>query len=134
MRGYYRQTKIVGTVGLAAESSERLRESIVSGVELIRLNMAGIDFVALSFVRKNEDVVALRALLDGLRSKARTIARIEDQGGLRNLEGIAKAMRFRVSFRLHRPDPGLCIDRAGCEPLHAVRGAEPVRHLFQQTC
>ncbi len=52
---------------------------------------AGIDFVALSFVRKSEDILTLRSLLDGLGSKARIIAKIEDQGGLRNLEGIIKA-------------------------------------------
>jgi len=52
---------------------------------------AGIDFVALSFVRRADDVLVLRALLDHLGSKARIIAKIEDQGGLRNLEGIVKA-------------------------------------------
>ena len=40
MRGYYRQTKIVATVDPATESSERLRQLIVSGVDVIRLNMA----------------------------------------------------------------------------------------------
>lgn len=40
MRGYYRQTKIVATVGPATESSERLRQLIASGVDVIRLNMA----------------------------------------------------------------------------------------------
>ena len=48
---------------------------------------AGIDFVALSFVRRSDDVLVLRALLDHLGSKARIIAKIEDQGGLRNLGG-----------------------------------------------
>ena len=37
MRGYHRQTKIVVTVGPATESSEQLRQSIVSGTDLIRL-------------------------------------------------------------------------------------------------
>jgi pyruvate kinase len=52
---------------------------------------AGMDFVALSFVRKSQDVVALRQLLDGLGSKARIVAKIEDQSGLRNLTSIVKA-------------------------------------------
>jgi pyruvate kinase len=51
---------------------------------------AGIDFVALSFVRRSDDILVLRALLDSLGSKARIIAKIEDQGGLRNLESIVK--------------------------------------------
>ena len=53
---------------------------------------AGIDFVALSFVRKAEDILTLRSFLDGLGSKARIIAKIEDQGGLRNLEAIVQAV------------------------------------------
>jgi pyruvate kinase len=52
---------------------------------------AGLDFVALSFVRKSEDVLVLRALLDKLGSKARIISKIEDQGGIRNLESIVRA-------------------------------------------
>src|SRR3984957_531982 len=40
---------------------------------------AGIDFVALSFVRKADDIAILRKLLDSLGSKARIIAKIEDQ-------------------------------------------------------
>jgi pyruvate kinase len=40
MRGYYRQTKIVATVGPATESSERLRQIIMGGVDVIWLNMA----------------------------------------------------------------------------------------------
>jgi pyruvate kinase len=52
---------------------------------------AGIDFVALSFVRKAEDIGTLRNLLTSLGSKAKIIAKIEDQGGLRNIESIVKA-------------------------------------------
>jgi pyruvate kinase len=52
---------------------------------------AGIDFVALSFVRRGQDIVALRRMLDELGSKARIIAKIEDQSGLRNLTEIVKA-------------------------------------------
>ncbi len=51
----------------------------------------GIDFVALSFVRRSEDIVALRKLLVELGSSARIIAKIEDQAGVRNLEAIVAA-------------------------------------------
>ena len=68
---------------------------------------AGIDFVALSFVRKSEDILALRALLDSLGSKARIIAKIEDQAGLRNLEGIVKAAD---AVMVARGDLGIEID------------------------
>src|SRR5258708_3232652 len=40
MRGYYRHTKIIATVGPATESDERLGQLIRAGVDVIRLNMA----------------------------------------------------------------------------------------------
>jgi len=68
---------------------------------------AGIDFVALSFVRRRDDVLVLRALLDHLGSKARIIAKIEDQGGLRNLEGIVTAAD---AIMVARGDLGIEVD------------------------
>ena len=65
--------------------TEKDERDVRAGVE------AGLDFVALSFVRKSQDIERLRGLLDELGSKARIIAKIEDQGGLRNLESIVKA-------------------------------------------
>ena len=56
---------------------------------------AGIDFLALSFVRRADDILVLRALLDHLGSKARIIAKIEDQGGLRNLPEHRQGRRRR---------------------------------------
>src|SRR5271155_870238 len=40
MRGHYRHTKIIATVGPSTESRERLAQMIVAGVDVIRLNMA----------------------------------------------------------------------------------------------
>jgi pyruvate kinase len=68
---------------------------------------AGIDFVALSFVRRSDDVLVLRALLDSLGSKAKIVAKIEDQSGLRNLEGIVKAAD---AVMVARGDLGIEID------------------------
>jgi pyruvate kinase len=65
--------------------TEKDERDVRAGVE------AGLDFVALSFVRKSQDVVLLRELLVRLGSKARIVAKIEDQGGLRNLLSIIKA-------------------------------------------
>ena len=48
---------------------------------------AGIDFVALSFVRRSEDIVTLRELLKELGSTARIVAKIEDQTGLEKSGG-----------------------------------------------
>ncbi len=52
---------------------------------------AGIDFVALSFVRQAGDVLELRKHLDQLGSNARIIAKIEDQAGVRNMIEIIRA-------------------------------------------
>ncbi|MCE9545177.1 MAG: pyruvate kinase [Planctomycetia bacterium] len=68
---------------------------------------AGIDFFALSFVRRADDILVLRALLDHLGSKARIIAKIEDQGGLRNLPSIVKAAD---AVMVARGDLGIEID------------------------
>lgn len=68
---------------------------------------AGVDFIALSFVRRADDVLVLRALLDHLGSKARIIAKIEDQGGLRNLEGIVK---IADAIMVARGDLGIEVD------------------------
>jgi pyruvate kinase len=68
---------------------------------------AGVDFIALSFVRRADDILVLRALLDHLGSKARIIAKIEDQGGLRNLEEI---VRVADAVMVARGDLGIEID------------------------
>tara|TARA_R110002049_G_scaffold4601_5_gene32335 strand:+ start:471735 stop:473129 length:1395 start_codon:yes stop_codon:yes gene_type:complete len=52
---------------------------------------AGLDFVALSFVRQVSDIHTLRAFLDDLGSQARIIAKIEDQAGVANMHEIVRA-------------------------------------------
>ena len=51
----------------------------------------GIDFFALSFVREAKDLDEFHAYLDEHGSKAKIIAKIEDQQAISNLEGIVKA-------------------------------------------
>ncbi len=68
---------------------------------------AGIDFVALSFVRRSEDIQTLRAVLNGLNSKARIIAKIEDQAGVRNLNAIVQESD---AVMVARGDLGIEID------------------------
>jgi len=52
---------------------------------------AGVDFIALSFVRCARDVMTLRSFLGEIGSNAKIIAKIEDHSGVRNLEEIVKA-------------------------------------------
>ncbi len=51
----------------------------------------GIDFVALSFVREAADIELLRTFLEMKKSKARIIAKIEDQSAITNLHEIVVA-------------------------------------------
>jgi pyruvate kinase len=68
---------------------------------------AGIDFVALSFVREAEDVRVLRRYLDSLASTAKIIAKIEDQAGVRNMIEI---IREADAIMVARGDLGIEID------------------------
>jgi pyruvate kinase len=81
--------------------TEKDERDIRVGVEV------GVDFVALSFVRRGDDVRALRIMLESLKSKARIIAKIEDQAGLRNLEDIVQAAD---AVMVARGDLGIEID------------------------
>jgi pyruvate kinase len=57
MRGHYRHTKIVATVGPSTESREKLAQLITSGVDVIRLNMAhGTGEWVLSLVKRVREV------------------------------------------------------------------------------
>jgi pyruvate kinase len=87
-------------VNLPSLTEKDVRD-IKAGVE------AGMDFVALSFVRRSDDILALRTLLDSLGSRARIIAKIEDQTGLRNLERIVEASD---AVMVARGDLGIEID------------------------
>jgi pyruvate kinase len=51
----------------------------------------GIDFVALSFVREAHDVDLLRLFLKENKSRARIVAKIEDQSAIDNLDDIIRA-------------------------------------------
>lgn len=64
--------------------TDKDRRDVRAGVD------AGVDFFALSFVRRPDDVAELRALLLSIGSTARIIAKIEDQSGVRNLEAIVQ--------------------------------------------
>ncbi|MBL9213938.1 MAG: pyruvate kinase [Opitutaceae bacterium] len=51
----------------------------------------GVDFIALSFVRDASDVELLRLFLTERKSRARIIAKIEDQSAIDNLDDIIRA-------------------------------------------
>ncbi|HWL17851.1 MAG TPA: pyruvate kinase [Opitutus sp.] len=65
--------------------TEKDRADTLVGIE------AGIDFVALSFVREARDIAALRGFLHEHNSNARIIAKIEDQSAITNLNDIVAA-------------------------------------------
>ncbi len=65
--------------------TEKDRGDTLVGIE------EGIDFVALSFVREAADILKLRAFLKEHNSRARIVAKIEDQSAIRNLDEIIRA-------------------------------------------
>jgi len=50
-----------------------------------------IDYIAQSFVRNKEDILALRDYLNGFRQKVQVIAKIENREGIKNIDGIIRA-------------------------------------------
>jgi len=65
--------------------TEKDRLDTLMGIE------EGIDFVALSFVREAKDIIQLREFLSTNGSKAKIIAKIEDQTAIANLDEIIVA-------------------------------------------
>jgi pyruvate kinase len=65
--------------------TEKDRLDTLMGIE------EGIDFVALSFVREGADIEQLREFLRANKSRAKIIAKIEDQQAITNLEEIVRA-------------------------------------------
>jgi pyruvate kinase len=51
-----------------------------------------VDFVAFSFVRRAEDALELRAILDKRKSKAKIVAKIEDVEGLENFDKLLEVV------------------------------------------
>ncbi|MEE9253636.1 MAG: pyruvate kinase [Pseudomonadales bacterium] len=69
----------------------------------------GVDFIALSFVRRPEDVVELKELLGRKANKIKIIAKIEDGEGVANIEEIVKVSD---GVMVARGDLGVEIDLA----------------------
>lgn len=65
--------------------TEKDKRDVLFGIE------NNFDFFALSFVRESGDIKVLRNFLADNESKAKIIAKIEDQSAIRNLESIIKA-------------------------------------------
>lgn len=81
--------------------TEKDKQDLAAGVA------AGVDFIALSFVRSADDVHCLRTLLDELGSQARIVAKIEDQTGVENMHKIIQATD---ALMVARGDLGIEID------------------------
>jgi pyruvate kinase len=73
--------------------TEKDRNDTLVGIE------EGIDYVALSFVRESRDIEALADFLREHRSRARIIAKIEDQQAIANLDDIVRATHVLMVAR-----------------------------------
>ncbi len=78
------------------------------GIEL------GVDFFAMSFVRAAEDVQRLRAILDYRKAPQKIVAKLEDQSGVRNVDGIIDAAD---GIMIARGDLGIEIPFEDLPPL-----------------
>ena len=65
--------------------TEKDHADVELGIEL------QVDLFAMSFVRDDEDVTRLRAILDYRKAPQKIIAKLEDQEGIRNLDDIIQA-------------------------------------------
>lgn len=65
-----------------------------------------IDYIAQSFVRDKEDILALREYLNGFRQKTQVIAKIENREGIRNIDDI---IRVCDGIMVARGDMGVSI-------------------------
>jgi pyruvate kinase len=101
MLGSRRHINLPGVKVSLPPLTSKDENDLVAGVE------AGIDFVALSFVREAEDVHILRRFLDNLGSRARIISKIEDQTGVKN---IVEIVRASDAIMVARGDLGIEID------------------------
>jgi len=99
--GSRRHVNLPGMTVNLPSLTEKDERDLRAGVE------AGIDFVALSFVRKSDDILLLRDFLDSLGSRAKIIAKIEDQSGVRNMHAIIKVTD---AVMVARGDLGIEID------------------------
>lgn len=85
MLGSYRHINLPGVrVSLPALTKKDIAD-VSLGAQL------GVDFVALSFVRKPSDLMELRDLLVGKKSKAWVLAKIEDQSAIESINDIIEA-------------------------------------------
>lgn len=80
--GSRRHINLPGTLINLPALTKKDERDLLAGVE------AGLDFVALSFVRQAADIRTLRDYLKSIDCSARIIAKIEDQAGVRNMDEI----------------------------------------------
>ena len=123
MRGYYRHTKIIATVGPATESPEQLGKLILAGLDVMRLNMAhGTGEWVTSLVQRIREVsvevqrhVAVMMDVKGPEIRTGVVA-----------EPIELAGRGTVRALHHRPAPRRARDRRQLSRV-AARRATSVR-------
>ena len=97
--------------------TEKDRNNILYAIE------KNIDFIAHSFVRNKQDVLAIKAILDGHHSDIRIIAKIENEEGVDNIDEI---LEVADGIMVARGDLGI-------EVAQERIPAHPQVHLGQET-
>jgi len=78
--------------------TERDKKNIVYAIE------NNVDFIAHSFVRNKEDVIAVQKILDAYKSDIKIIAKIENQDGIDNVDEI---LEYAYGLMVARGDLGI---------------------------
>lgn len=84
--GYIRGKKSINLPNVKIKNLPSLSEKDKSFVRLAAEQ--DIDFIAHSFVRKKEDILAIQDILDDKKSRVKIIAKIENQEGVDNIDEI----------------------------------------------
>ena len=116
--GDHKGINLPGTTVSAPSLTDKDRKDAVFALA------AGVDSIALSFVRNGDDITALRVIVDAAGSKAGIIAKIEKPEALANSEDIIARADGVVAYQL-----AVVTDDAAMGMTEVVRGDD----LFEST-
>ncbi|MDP2335976.1 MAG: pyruvate kinase [Bacteroidota bacterium] len=99
--GFIKNKKSINTPGISANLPS-ISEKDTEFIEFATQN--GIDFIAHSFVRNKEDVIAVQKILDKFNSQIKIIAKIENLDGVNNIDEI---LQHAYGIMVARGDLGI---------------------------
>jgi len=99
--GYIKNRKSINTPGVSVNLPS-ISEKDIEFIEFAAQN--DVDFIAHSFVRNKQDVIAVQEILDKFESKIKIIAKIENSDGVNNIDEI---LQYAYGIMVARGDLGI---------------------------